>query len=91
MHNLTTVEHITAIRNIITHAGISLWRRAVNLDTEVWQFRKVLLEKSRPLKAYRTVLPHTIDAGVRARVNEIIVYVEDCRLAVMNEVGRFLI
>jgi hypothetical protein len=85
MHNLTTVEHITAIRNIIKHAGLPLWRQAINLDAEAWEFRKVLLEKSQSLKDYRTVLLKSIDGknvGVRSRVNEILGYVEDCRLAV---------
>ena len=44
MYNLTTVEHITAIHNIIQHAGIFLWREAQDLDAEIWEFRKVLLE-----------------------------------------------
>jgi len=84
MHNLTTVEHITAIRNIIKHAGVPLWRKAVNLDAEVCEFRKVLLEKSQSLKDYRTVLPHRIDgnARVKSRVNEILGHVEDCLRAV---------
>jgi hypothetical protein len=84
MYNLTTVEHITAIRNIIQHAGVLLWREAQNLDAEVWEFRKVLLEKSKPLKDYRTVLSQPMDgnAGVRSRVNDILGHVEDCRLAV---------
>lgn len=61
-----------------------MWREAVNLDEEVWEFRKVLLEKSQPLKDYRTVLLQPIDGsvGVRSRVDEILGHVEDCRLAV---------
>ena len=86
MYNLTTVEHITAIHNIIQNAGVSLWRKAQNLDAEIWEFRKILLEKSQPLKDYRTVLlqPIQVDgnAGVRSRVNDILGQVEDCRLAV---------
>lgn len=84
LYNLTTVEHITAIRNIIQHAGVPLWREAQNLDKEVWEFRKVLLNKTRPLKDYRTVLLQSNDgnAGVRSRVDDILGYVEDCRLAV---------
>lgn len=84
MYNLTTVEHITAIRNIIQHAGVPLWCEAQNLDAEIAQFRKVLLEKSQPLKDYRTVLLRPIDgnAGVRSRVNDILGHVEDFRLAV---------
>ena len=84
MHNLTTVEHITAIRNIIKHAGVPLWRQALNLEEEVSEFRKVLLEKSRPLKDYRTVLPYRINgnARVKSRVNEILGHVEDCIRAV---------
>ena len=86
MYNLTTVEHITAIRNIIQHAGVRLWSEAQNLDAEVWEFRKVLLEKSQPLKDYRTVLLQPIDgyAGVRSRVNDILGHVENCRRAVMR-------
>jgi hypothetical protein len=86
MYNLTTVEHITAIRNIIQHAGVPLWREAQNLDAEIREFRKVLLERCQPLKDYRTVLlqPIQVDgnAGVRSRVNDILDHVEDCRLAV---------
>ena len=86
MYNLTTVEHITAIRNIIQHAGVPLWREAQNLDAEVLEFQKVLLEKSQPLKDYRTVVlqPPAIDgsAGVRSRVDDILGYVEGCRLDV---------
>jgi hypothetical protein len=84
MYNLTTLEHITAIGNIIQHAGVPLWLEAQNLDAEILEFRKVLLEKSQPLKDYRTVLLHPIDgnAGVRSRVNDILGRVEDCRLAV---------
>ena len=85
MYNLTTVEHITAIHNIIQPAGVSLWREAQDLDAEIWEFRKVLLEKSQPLKDYRTVLlqPIQVDgnAGVRSRVNDVLDQVEDCRLA----------
>lgn len=88
MYNLTTVEHITAIRNIIQHAGVRLWREAQNLDVEVWEFRKVLLEKSQPLKDYRTVLlqPIVSDgyAGVRSRIDDILHHVEDCRRTVMR-------
>ena len=84
MYNLTTVEHITAIHNILKHAGVHLWRQALNLDAEVCEFRKVLLEKSQPLKDYRTVLLQPIDgnAGVKSRVNDIFNHVEDCCLAV---------
>lgn len=84
MYNLTTVEHITAIHNIVQHAGVPLWREAQNLDEEIREFRKVLLEKSQPLKDYRTVLLQPIDgyAGVRSRVNDILGLVEDYRLAV---------
>ena len=86
MYNLTTVEHITAIHNIIQHAGIPLWRKAQNLDAEICEFRKVLLEKSQPLKDYRTVLlqPIQVDGnlGVRSRVSDIFSLVEACRLAV---------
>ena len=86
MYNLTTVEHITAIHNIIQNAGVSLWRKAQDLDAEIWEFGKIFLEKSQPLKDYRTVLlqPIQVDgnAGVRSRVNDILGQVEDCRLAV---------
>ena len=85
MYNLTTVEHITAIHNIIQRAGVFLWREAQDLDAEIWEFRKVLLKKFQPLKDYRTVLlqPIQVDgnAGVRSRVNDILDQVEDCRLA----------
>ena len=85
MYNLTTVEHITAIHNIIQHAGVFLWREAQDLDAEIWEFRKVLLKKFQPLKDYRTVLLQPIqvdgDAGVRSRINDILDQVEDCRLA----------
>jgi hypothetical protein len=93
MYNLTTMEHITAIRNIIQHAGVHLWREAQNLDAEVWEFRKVLLEKSQPLKDYRTVLPvlRPIDgnAGVRSRVDDILGHVENYRLAVRRTRSTF--
>ena len=86
MDNLTTVEHLTAIYNIIEHAGVPLWQQAQNLDKEVREFQKVLLDKSQPLKDYRTVLLQPTDGnrGVRSRVDGILGHVENCRLAVVN-------
>ena len=64
---------------------VFLWREAQDLDAEIWEFRKVLLEKSQQLKDYRTVLlqPIQVDgnAGVGSRVNDILDQVEDCCLA----------
>jgi len=60
----------------------------VDLDAEVRDFRKVLLDKSQPLKDYRTVLslqPIGGNSGVRSSIDDILGHVEDCRLAVLNE------
>lgn len=87
MQNLATVEHVTAISNIIKHAEVPLWRESLNLDVEVQEFGKVLLEKSKPLKDFRTVLLQRIvgSARVRSKVDDILGYVEDCRLVVVDE------
>lgn len=89
IHNLTTVEHIRAIDNIIRHAGVPLWREAVNLDTEVHEFRKNLMKACQLLKDYRTVLLQPVEdrsnAGVKSKVDAIINYVEGCRAVVVNE------
>lgn len=89
MYNLTTLEHLTAIRTIINHAGLPLWRQALDLDAEVTEFRRVLTESAKPLKDYRTVLmdpkPRNGNAEVKLRVEAIHDYVQECRLTVINE------
>lgn len=86
IHNLTTVEHLTAIHNIFKHAGVPFWQQAQNLDKEVWDFQELLLEKSQPLKDYRSVLLQPIGGNmeVKSRVNDILSHVENCRLAVVD-------
>ena len=60
----------------------------MNLDTEVKDFRMVLMEKSQPLKDFRTVLLKVNtkgNVGVRSKIDEILTFVENCRLAVVKE------